>query len=73
MQQNFDSIEEYTAEEERADNKLWRTVIIGEQEQRINMKAIEPYKKVISHGGMETVCNISCLFTLSLSFLIAEN
>ncbi|XP_073490076.1 protein prune homolog 2 isoform X4 [Aquarana catesbeiana] len=51
VQQNFDSIEEYTAEEERADNKLWRTVIIGEQEQRINMKAIEPYKKVISHGG----------------------
>ncbi|XP_072260220.1 protein prune homolog 2 isoform X3 [Pyxicephalus adspersus] len=51
VQQNFESIEEYTAEEERADNKLWRTVIIGEQEQRINMKVIEPYKKVISHGG----------------------
>ncbi|XP_068092795.1 protein prune homolog 2 isoform X3 [Hyperolius riggenbachi] len=51
MQEDFESIREYTAEEERADNKLWRTVIIGEQEQRINMKVIEPYKKVISHGG----------------------
>lgn len=41
----------YSAEEERQDGKLWRTVIIGEQEHRINMKIIEPYMKVISHGG----------------------
>ncbi|XP_060092531.1 protein prune homolog 2 [Heteronotia binoei] len=46
-----ESIPEYTAEEEREDNRLWRTVVIGDQEQRIDMKAIEPYKKVISHGG----------------------
>ncbi|XP_075067109.1 uncharacterized protein LOC142155213 isoform X3 [Mixophyes fleayi] len=51
VQEDFESIQEYTAEEERADNRLWRTVIIGEQEQRINMKIIEPYTKVISHGG----------------------
>ncbi|KAM4707715.1 protein prune homolog 2 isoform 2-T2 [Discoglossus pictus] len=51
LQEDSGSIEEYTAEEEREDNKLWRTVVIGEQEQRIDMKVIEPYKKVISHGG----------------------
>ncbi|NP_001072592.1 protein prune homolog 2 [Xenopus tropicalis] len=51
VQEDFESIQEYTAEEERADNRLWRTVVIGEQEQRIDMKVIEPYKKVISHGG----------------------
>nr|XP_060618155.1 protein prune homolog 2 isoform X2 [Anolis sagrei ordinatus] len=50
-QEASDSIPEYTAEEEREDNRLWRTVVIGDQEQRIDMKAIEPYKKVISHGG----------------------
>ncbi|XP_032873466.1 protein prune homolog 2 isoform X3 [Amblyraja radiata] len=44
-------IPEYTAEEERIDNRLWRTVVIGEQEHRIDMKAIEPYRKVVSHGG----------------------
>ncbi|XP_037652969.1 protein prune homolog 2 isoform X3 [Choloepus didactylus] len=49
--QESESIPEYTAEEEREDNKLWRTVVIGEQEQRIDMKVIEPYRKVISHGG----------------------
>ncbi|MFT7811877.1 protein prune homolog 2 isoform X4 [Arapaima gigas] len=46
-----ETIPEYTAEEERQDTKLWRTVIIGEQEHRIDMKCIEPYQKVISHGG----------------------
>ncbi|XP_034152969.1 protein prune homolog 2 isoform X4 [Esox lucius] len=40
-----------SAEEERQDAKLWRAVIIGEQEHRINMKIIEPYQRVISHGG----------------------
>ncbi|NXI10200.1 PRUN2 protein, partial [Irena cyanogastra] len=49
--QESESIPEYSAEEEREDNRLWRTVVIGEQEQRIDMKVIEPYKKVISHGG----------------------
>lgn len=29
-------------------------MVIGEQEQRIDMKVIEPYKKVISHGGRKT-------------------
>uniref|UniRef100_K7FTY3 Protein prune homolog 2 n=1 Tax=Pelodiscus sinensis TaxID=13735 RepID=K7FTY3_PELSI len=51
FQEESESIPEYTAEEEREDNRLWRTVVIGDQEQRIDMKVIEPYKKVISHGG----------------------
>uniref|UniRef100_H3CQ32 Protein prune homolog 2 n=1 Tax=Tetraodon nigroviridis TaxID=99883 RepID=H3CQ32_TETNG len=46
-----DPIAPYSAEEERRDVRLWRTVIIGEQEHRINMKIIEPYMRVISHGG----------------------
>ncbi|XP_051978147.1 caytaxin-like [Xyrauchen texanus] len=31
--------------------RLWRTVIIGEQEYRIDMQVIRPYLHVISHGG----------------------
>lgn len=31
--------------------RLWRTVIIGEQEHRIDMQVIRPYLRVISHGG----------------------
>lgn len=52
-----DPIPTYGAEEERRDVKLWRTVIIGEQEHRINMKVIEPYMRVISHGGGEAASN----------------
>ncbi|KAK7816335.1 hypothetical protein U0070_020850 [Myodes glareolus] len=51
--QESESIPEYTAEEEREDNRLWRTVVIGEQEQRIDMKVIEPYRRVISHGASQ--------------------
>lgn len=31
--------------------RLWRTVIIGEQEHRIDMQVIKPYLRVITHGG----------------------
>lgn len=41
----------HRADEEGGDGRLWRTVVIGEQEHRIDMKCIEPYKRVISHGG----------------------
>lgn len=46
-----EAIPEYPTEEEQQDAKLWRTVIIGEQEHRIDMKCIGPYQRVISHGG----------------------
>nr|XP_033776187.1 BCL2/adenovirus E1B 19 kDa protein-interacting protein 2 isoform X1 [Geotrypetes seraphini] len=45
------SIPEYTASEEKEDGRRWRMFRIGEQDHRVDMKAIEPYKKVISHGG----------------------
>lgn len=46
-----DSVTEYTAAEEKEDGRRWRMFRIGEQDHRVDMKAIEPYKKVISHGG----------------------
>uniref|UniRef100_A0A8D0L0B8 BCL2 interacting protein 2 n=1 Tax=Strix occidentalis caurina TaxID=311401 RepID=A0A8D0L0B8_STROC len=45
------SLTEYTAAEEKDDGRRWRMFRIGEQDHRVDMKAIEPYKKVISHGG----------------------
>ncbi|KAM4616474.1 protein prune homolog 2-like [Polymixia lowei] len=46
-----DAIPEYSVAEERRDSRLWRSVVIGEQEHRVDMKSIEPYQRVISHGG----------------------
>lgn len=39
--------------EEQSDSsgRLWRTVIIGDQEQRIDMQAIRPYLRAVTHGG----------------------
>ncbi|ELU10737.1 hypothetical protein CAPTEDRAFT_167398 [Capitella teleta] len=44
-------IPEYSARQELEDNRNWRTVDIGQCSYRIDMKVIEPYKKVLSHGG----------------------
>ncbi|XP_034032364.1 BCL2/adenovirus E1B 19 kDa protein-interacting protein 2 isoform X2 [Thalassophryne amazonica] len=51
LQKGMESVHEYSAMEEREDCRHWRVFRIGEQEHRVDMKAIEPYKKVISHGG----------------------
>lgn len=37
-----------------ANGRLWRTVIIGEQEHRIDLHMIRPYMRVVTHGG-ETI------------------
>ena len=44
-------MQEYAASEEREEGRRWRVFRIGDQEHRVDMKAIEPYKRVISHGG----------------------
>ncbi|XP_028987734.1 caytaxin [Betta splendens] len=39
-------------EEERdSSGRLWRTVVIGDQEQRIDMQVIRPFLRVVTHGG----------------------
>ncbi|KAK2087051.1 hypothetical protein P7K49_032958 [Saguinus oedipus] len=35
-----------------ANGRLWRTVIIGEQEHRIDLHMIRPYMKVVTHGAI---------------------
>ncbi|XP_043241188.1 uncharacterized protein LOC122391398 isoform X2 [Amphibalanus amphitrite] len=44
-------IPEYTAREEINDERAWRSCVVAGLERRIDMKVIEPYKKVLSHGG----------------------
>ncbi|XP_030621932.1 BCL2/adenovirus E1B 19 kDa protein-interacting protein 2 isoform X2 [Chanos chanos] len=51
LQKGVDSVREFSAAEEREEGRRWRIFRIGEQEHRVDMKAIEPYKRVISHGG----------------------
>ncbi|KAM8891680.1 BCL2/adenovirus E1B 19 kDa protein-interacting protein 2 isoform 2-T3 [Spinachia spinachia] len=51
LQKGVQSVQEYSASEEREEGRRWRVFRIGDQEHRVDMKAIEPYKRVISHGG----------------------
>ncbi|KAK9952493.1 hypothetical protein ABG768_018332 [Culter alburnus] len=51
LRKGVESVREYTTTEEREEGRRWRVFRIGEQEHRVDMKAIEPYKRVISHGG----------------------
>ncbi|KAM9810896.1 protein prune homolog 2-like [Neosynchiropus ocellatus] len=48
--------------ESSKDGRMWRSVVIGEQEHRIDMACIEPYKRVISHGGYYAEHNAIIVF-----------
>ncbi|XP_056275144.1 protein prune homolog 2-like isoform X2 [Pseudoliparis swirei] len=50
------------AAEENRGSRLWRSVVIGEQEHRIDMKCIDSYKRVISHGGYYAEKNAIIVF-----------
>ncbi|XP_051548268.1 BCL2/adenovirus E1B 19 kDa protein-interacting protein 2-like isoform X1 [Myxocyprinus asiaticus] len=51
LRKGVESVREYSSSEEREEGRRWRVFRIGDQEHRVDMKAIEPYKRVISHGG----------------------
>lgn len=61
----------HRAAEESRDSRLWRSVVIGEQEHRIDMKCIESYKRVISHGGMQTQISAEALPLDTLNAILA--
>ncbi|XP_069996444.1 uncharacterized protein [Penaeus vannamei] len=44
-------IPEFSASEESAEERHWRSVVIGGVWRRIDMKVIAPYRKCVSHGG----------------------
>lgn len=51
LRKGVESVQEYSVSEEREEGRRWRVFRIGDQDHRVDMKAIEPYKRVISHGG----------------------
>ncbi|XP_013859061.1 BCL2/adenovirus E1B 19 kDa protein-interacting protein 2 isoform X2 [Austrofundulus limnaeus] len=51
LRKDVETVQEYSASEEREEGRRWRLFRVGDQDHKVDMKAIEPYKKVISHGG----------------------
>ncbi|GIX89967.1 protein prune homolog 2 [Caerostris extrusa] len=52
----FDSTEEI-----RDVGSNWKACVVGGEERRIDMKVIEPYKKVLSHGGYIGSSNLAII------------
>ncbi|XP_069687778.1 protein prune homolog 2 isoform X3 [Periplaneta americana] len=63
------TIPELSAAEERAEARSWRSVIIAGLERRIDMKVIEPYKRVLSHGGYLSAGSHNAIIVFSACFL----
>ncbi|XP_061534079.1 BCL2/adenovirus E1B 19 kDa protein-interacting protein 2 isoform X2 [Phycodurus eques] len=51
LEKGVESVKQYSASDEREEGRRWRVFRIGDQEHKVDMTAIEPYKRVISHGG----------------------
>ncbi|XP_065214594.1 protein prune homolog 2 [Planococcus citri] len=69
LEQLHNKIPELTVEEERADMKSWKACTIGGIKRQIDMKVIEPYKRVLSHGGYLTTGSHNAIITFSACFL----
>ncbi|XP_061678212.1 BCL2/adenovirus E1B 19 kDa protein-interacting protein 2 isoform X2 [Syngnathoides biaculeatus] len=51
LEKGVESVKQYSTSDEREEGRRWRVFRIGDQEHKVDMTAIEPYKRVISHGG----------------------
>ncbi|XP_021928721.1 uncharacterized protein LOC110834157 isoform X2 [Zootermopsis nevadensis] len=62
-------IPELSAAEERSEARSWRSVVVAGLERRIDMKVIEPYKRVLSHGGYLSAGSHNAIIVFSACFL----
>lgn len=62
-------IPELTAEEERNESRNWQRCNVAGVERRIDMKVIEPYKCVLSHGGYLNAGSHNAIIVFSACFL----
>nr|XP_042910263.1 protein prune homolog 2 isoform X4 [Parasteatoda tepidariorum] len=59
-----DRIPEMSAAEELEEERSWKSCVVNGEDRKIDMKVIEPYRKVLSHGGYEeSSCNAIILFS----------
>lgn len=66
---DVESIQELSAKEEREESRRWRIAMVNGVEKRIDMKVIEPYKRVLSHGGYLSEGCHNAIIVFSACFL----
>lgn len=63
-------IEPLSADEERRHARYWQRMVLPGGEQRtIDMRVIEPYKRVLSHGGYVRAGGHTAIVVFSACFL----
>uniref|UniRef100_A0A1B6DGM9 CRAL-TRIO domain-containing protein n=1 Tax=Clastoptera arizonana TaxID=38151 RepID=A0A1B6DGM9_9HEMI len=62
-------IPELTAEEEFSESRHWQRCTVAGVERRIDMKVIDPYKRVLSHGGYLNAGAQNAIIVFSACFL----
>ncbi|KAL0267762.1 UNVERIFIED_CONTAM: hypothetical protein PYX00_009937 [Menopon gallinae] len=62
-------IPELSAEEEMREARSWKTCVIGGIERNIDLKVLEPYKRVVSHGGYLSQGSHNAIIVFSACFL----
>lgn len=62
-------IPELTAEEERNEARNWQECTVAGMDRRIDMKVIEPFKRVLSHGGYLNAGSHNAIIVFSACFL----
>nr|CAD7259817.1 unnamed protein product [Timema shepardi] len=62
-------IPELSAAEEMAEARSWRNCVVAGQERHIDMKVIEPYKRVLSHGGYLSAGSHNAIIVFSACYL----
>lgn len=67
---NAEPIKEYSAEEERRESRHWQKIVLPSGEHRnIDMRVIEPYKRVLSHGGYLKAGGHNAIIVFSACYL----
>lgn len=66
-------IPELTAEEELKEERNWRSCTVTGVVSKIDMKVIEPYKCVLSHGGYMTTGSHNAIIVFSACYLPHRN
>uniref|UniRef100_A0A8D9A010 Protein prune homolog 2 n=1 Tax=Cacopsylla melanoneura TaxID=428564 RepID=A0A8D9A010_9HEMI len=66
---DVESIQELSAKEEREESRKWKICMVNGVEKRIDMKVIEPYKRVLSHGGYLNADCHNAIIVFSACFL----
>jgi len=56
-------------QEQQQQERTWRSVVISGLERKIDLKVIEPYKKVLSHGGHQSDDGQTAIIVFSACFL----